>query len=179
MEQKLIKKTNVRIGGFTLIEMVVVIGVIGVLMTLAFRGTATIQAGARDVKRVKTLNDTKALLEQYYAAEGRYPKLDTTCNPNSTQTGATRWNDLATELKAKGIIEDVKDLQNDPTIAQQYCYSSTAEGEAYRMTVWMERSVPKDHVESASVTVGGATKTIAITGCVANTATTRYYCVKP
>jgi len=173
MEQKLIKKKNAKISGFTLIEMVVVIGVIGVLMTLAFRGTATIQGGARDVKRVKTLNDMKAFLEQYYASEGKYPEtgFTTTCNPDDTQTATNRWALVAGELVTKRIIDKATDIADDPTKANQLCYSAAVGGTSYRMTAILERSVPKDHVTDT----GG----ITITGCQANAADTTYYCTKP
>lgn len=172
MEQKLIKKTNVRIGGFTLIEMVVVIAVIGVLMTLAFRGTGAIQAGARDVKRVKTLNDMKAFLEQYYASEGKYPEtgFTTGCDPDGAQGADNRWVLVVGELVNKGIIDEVTDIADDPTKANQLCYSAAAGGTSYRMTAILERNIPKDHVTDAG--------SITITGCQANT-NTKYYCTKP
>lgn len=172
MEQKLIKKTNVRIGGFTLIEMVVVIGVIGVLMTLAFRGTATIQAGARDVKRVKTLNDTKALLEQYYAANGEYPDSNNvSCDPatNGQRSGTTGWPKAVDALVTSKIIEVNTDIQNDPSTSKQYCYSSSTDKQTYRLGAAMERKVPSD-------TVSDAATTTLLTKC-GTTAT--YYCVKP
>lgn len=164
------KKKGTKLGGFTLIEMVVVIAVIGVLMTLAFRGTGAIQGGARDVKRVKTLNDMKAFLEQYYTAEGKYPDFTTTCDPDEPQAANNRWALVAGELAAKGIVDDATDISDDPTKANQFCYSASTGGTSYRMSTILERSIPKDHVVSA----GG----ISITGCVANT-TTKYYCVKP
>ena len=166
------KKTNSKIGGFTLIEMVVVIAVIGVLMTIAFRGTAAIQGGARDVKRVKALNDMKALLEQYYAANGEYPDSDNaSCDPaaNGQRSGTVGWPKAISDLVTSKVIEVATDIQNDPSTSKQYCYSSSTDKQTYRLGAMMERKVPAD-------TVSDAATTALLTKC--GTIST-YYCVKP
>lgn len=169
------KKINSKISGFTLIEMVVVIAVIGVLMTIAFRGTSAIQGGARDVKRVKSLNDMKALLEQYYAAEGKYPTpAVTTCDLTQAQNAtftSDNWGSLAAKLEETKIIDRAGDLQNDPTKARQYCYFVNSSGTDYRMAVRMERKVPADTVPDATTSI--------TTLCGTGTPSTENFCVKP
>ncbi len=160
-----------KISGFTLIEMVVVIAVIGVLMTIAFRGTAAIQGSARDVKRVKALNDMRAFLEQYYTQNGSYPNHDTDCVPSNAQGSPNRWSDLATDLANAGIVDAASDIANDPTKAHQYCYVSNASSNStdYRISAVMERARPSDNV---STNVGSGT------ACNA-TASSKTYCQKP
>lgn len=167
-------KNNKKISGFTLIEMVVVIAVIGVLMTIAFRGTAAIQGSARDVKRVKALNDMKAFLEQYYVQNGYYPNYNTNCDPNATQgaNGAgVRWFDVATDLSGAGIVDAAGDIANDPTKAHQYCYVSNAATNStdYRIGTVMERSRPSDN---NATNVGSGTMCNATAG-------NKVYCQKP
>ncbi len=169
-------KNNIKkISGFTLIEMVVVIAVIGVLMTIAFRGTAAIQGSARDVKRVKNMNDMKAFLEQYYAANGTYPKgtgnaFEVACDPDTDAPAfaSSRWGILAANLESEKIVDTATDIANDPTKSNQYCYVVNSTGTSYRLSAIMERKVPTDDVTTDAGNSAGCTST-----------TNNAYCVKP
>lgn len=61
--------------GFTLIEVIVVIVIIGMVSTFAVANYYRTQAIARDGKRVQDLNFAQAALEQYKLANGAYPAL--------------------------------------------------------------------------------------------------------
>jgi len=75
--------------GFTLIEVLIVISIIGVLSSLTLLGLGTFRASGRDVKRVTDLRQITNALELYYAKLGSYP---------TTALGLS-------DLTAKGIID--------------------------------------------------------------------------
>ncbi|MFA6081727.1 MAG: prepilin-type N-terminal cleavage/methylation domain-containing protein [Patescibacteria group bacterium] len=54
--------------GFTLLEMLVVIGIIAILVTIGFASYSTIQKKARDAKRQGDLKAAQQVMEQCYSA---------------------------------------------------------------------------------------------------------------
>ncbi len=71
--------------GFTLIEMLVVIGVIGLLASVVLLGLGGARVGGRDAKRIADLRSIQTGLEAYYAACGFYPGTKN-CETNAAQT---------------------------------------------------------------------------------------------
>lgn len=62
------------IFGFTLLELLVVIGIIGIMMALATVAYSTTQQGARNARRKQDLVAIQNALEQYYSVNGlKYP----------------------------------------------------------------------------------------------------------
>lgn len=99
--------------GFTLLELLVVISIIGLLATIATASLSNARAKARDAKR---LGDAKAIfgaLELYYNENGHYP-----CNAY----GST-WPTFLQELIAAGLLQKAPtDPVNTPV--EQYWYES-------------------------------------------------------
>jgi len=58
--------------GFTLLEMLVVIGIIAVLVTLSITSYTTVQKKARDAKRKSDLKAIQNCLEQHYAYDNKF-----------------------------------------------------------------------------------------------------------
>lgn len=78
------KKT---ISGFTVIEMLVVVSIIGVLTTIAFVSYSSIQASTRDSNRSSQLTVIAEYLETYYDDNGEYPSCnDMTADPDTIAT---------------------------------------------------------------------------------------------
>ncbi|MGB9707409.1 MAG: type II secretion system protein [Microgenomates group bacterium] len=68
------KKRSIFNFGFTLLEMLVVIGIIAVLMGMGAVSYSTAQKKARDAKRKEDLKTIQNALEQYYSICGyQYP----------------------------------------------------------------------------------------------------------
>jgi len=59
--------------GFTLIEILIVVSIIGVLSSLTLLGLGSFRASGRDVKRVTDLRQITNALELYYSKNGVYP----------------------------------------------------------------------------------------------------------
>ena len=78
--------------GFTLIELMIVMAVIGILATIALVGLGQAQKSARDVKRQATMGGIRTALECYYGVMGTYPgsvnwgNLTNSLNPTSPAT---------------------------------------------------------------------------------------------
>jgi len=68
-----IKKTTK--SGFTIVELLIVIVVIGILAALVYTTYSGIQQKARDTKRQTDINAQYSMLEAYYAQNGGYPVL--------------------------------------------------------------------------------------------------------
>lgn len=66
--------------GFSLIEIMIVLLVIGILSTLALVGVGKLQASARDSQRIQFMTGIQGALERYYADAKNYPKFDDTVN---------------------------------------------------------------------------------------------------
>ncbi len=63
--------------GFTLIEILVVIAIIGILSSVVLASLATSRAKARDAKRVADIDEVRKALELYYDSNGAYPPTNT------------------------------------------------------------------------------------------------------
>ena len=60
--------------GFTLLELLIVVGLIGILIAIAVTSYGTIQKKSRDSRRMSDLKGIQNALEQYYADNnGQYP----------------------------------------------------------------------------------------------------------
>ncbi|PIP85290.1 hypothetical protein COT86_00030 [Candidatus Collierbacteria bacterium CG10_big_fil_rev_8_21_14_0_10_43_36] len=69
-------------GGFTLLELLVVIGIIGILVALGTVAYSSAQSSGRDARRKQDLVAMQNALEEYYSANSFvYP---TTCNTAAT-----------------------------------------------------------------------------------------------
>lgn len=113
---------------FTLLEMLVVIGIIAILVTLGFASYSTVQKKARDARRQGDLKAAQQVMEQCYSVNSyQYPLISgspgtitATCPaPNTSITFTTR----------------------DPLDTGTYKYTaSVTSTSAYTLTVAMETS---------------------------------------
>ena len=63
--------------GFTLIEVIIVLGILGALFTLVFIGFTGVQANARDARRREDIDQVNTAIQQYRQDNGSYPVADT------------------------------------------------------------------------------------------------------
>lgn len=69
------KKKTKLVLGFTLIELLMVIAIIGLLSSIVLSSLNTSRQKARDVARIRTLNETQTALQLFATAKGYYPHI--------------------------------------------------------------------------------------------------------
>jgi len=72
---------NLTKKGFTLVELLVVISIIGLLSTIAIVSLGSARQKARDTKRIADMKQVSTALEQYYADKGGYPAVKVITTP--------------------------------------------------------------------------------------------------
>jgi prepilin-type N-terminal cleavage/methylation domain-containing protein len=153
-------------GGFTLVELLIVIAVLGILVTVGIvvlNPVAQLQK-SRDAARKATLRDVQNALEQYYTDNGVYP------NPNVYASGtcfsAASWNcwntNPASSMFGPNASTYIQTMSQDPSFVDQggacnpgdtttrgYAYY-TADGQSYILVTRLENA------SDPSIQPGGA-----------------------
>jgi len=125
-----------RSGGFTLIEMLIVIAVIAILSGIVITGISGFQASARDTKRVADLRSTQNLLELYFNACGHYPG-DSACGNNDP----ANWGALSTSVKGKLGISNFPEPPggiSDPIAGARFLYEVSPTQTSYVLGAELE-----------------------------------------
>jgi prepilin-type N-terminal cleavage/methylation domain-containing protein len=110
-------------NGFTLLELLVVIGIIGILVALATVSYSSTQQAGRDTRRKQDLVAMQNALEQYYSANVfKYP-----------DSGAGEGCSKAQENMTSA-------WPVDPENATPYVYTESCTGTKYCLCAYMERN---------------------------------------
>src|SRR3989344_3695789 len=121
--------------GFTLIEILVVVGIIGLLASVVLSGLGSVRGRGRDARRAADLRSVQQGLELYYTKCQRYPG-GSTC---TDVTAPTSWSDL--EIRLKGSSLGVSGIPNDPLTtdaARNYKYAVSSDGQEYILEAVLE-----------------------------------------
>jgi len=108
--------------GFTLIEILVVVAIIGLLASIILVGLGSFRARGRDARRIADLREVQNALELYFTKYGYYPQ-------------GSSWSALTSALIGAGI--GVNSIPNDPTTGWNYgyCRSGTSQ---YVLAAYLE-----------------------------------------
>jgi len=110
-------------SGFTVVEILVVISIIGLLSATILVGLGGLRAKGRDSRRILDLRQVQTSLELYFSKEGNYPM------------NVTDWSDLERQLQYEEI--GVSRIARDPSnSSQEYFYGST--GNKYVLGAYLE-----------------------------------------
>ena len=132
MEKKIIGNKR---KGFTLLELLVVISIIGILVALGAVAFSTAQKKGRDAKRRGDMKAMQNAFEQYYAVNSTY-----------SATCSTMW----TSTQSSGSFPD------DPVPSKDY-FSSCATNPTplYSACALLDETGTGNYLDSAAVTAGG------------------------
>ena len=84
--------------GFTLIELVVVVAIIGILSSVVMGNLGNARKKARDAGRLSYVRQVQTALEMYYNDNFFYPKRDYAYTSSTACGGNPSWCSLATDL---------------------------------------------------------------------------------
>lgn len=123
----MIKITNSKFNGkngFTLIEMLIVIAIIGILASIVLVGLGAFRSRGRDTRRIADLREAQGGLELYFSKFSKYPDLN-------------GWNNMASAIVAGGV--GVTSIPNDPLFPTiNYDYVASSDKQQYVLRAKME-----------------------------------------
>lgn len=145
--------------GFTLIEMLVVISIIGILATLVAANLNSARSRARDAQRKSDIKNISTALRIYYNDKGSYPANDGSnqmiaCDPGTTScVWGTEWN--------IGTTVYMQTLPKDPlSSAQNYRYTmgsviDPSDTDSYILQACLENGSDTNGVPSGNLCTSG------------------------
>ena len=134
-------------SGFTLIEVLIVVFIIGLLASVVLVGLGAFRQRGRDARRVADLRSAQNALELYYAKNNQYPKV--------TGSGSQTWTDLETAIKDANI--GINNIPKDPlggNATYEYASEDTESPQSYVLKAALEdknNQVLKDDIDDSDV----------------------------
>src|SRR3989344_968494 len=130
--------------GFTLIELIVVISIIGILVTIGTATYTTAQQKSRDVRRKQDLAALKSALILYYRDYKEYPPV---CSPPScaieylSSGTSDDWiNGLRTYMAGKMPKDPMQTSGDCTTSANTFCYQVTDDRQSFVLFAKLENT---------------------------------------
>lgn len=133
--------------GFTLIELMVTMIIMGVLITGGFAAYTSSQIKSRDGRRKGDIHQMAVALETYYSDHGSYPLDDNQGKMMACGAGAAEkceWGSIFSNTSTSPATIYMIALPKDPSASQYYYYISVNSGAGYRMYGRMENDKDKD-----------------------------------
>ncbi len=128
-------------SGFTLMELLVVMAILGILIVAGLGSFTSSQKKSRDIKRKSDLRQISLSLETYYNDFGAYPLSDSSTHQikgcGSAGTSLCDWGSPWKKTPASGTATVYMiTLPSDPSSSRSYYYDS--DGTYYRLYASLE-----------------------------------------
>lgn len=133
--QMIHKKLSAR-DGFTLMEILIVIVILGIVMTLGAGAYARSQLRSRDNRRKSDLKNISIALEAYYNDKGQYPNEGANGEICDDENNCA-WNVVFDD--ANGTVYMVK-IPSDPRGGQYYRYDVGGGNRTYQLYARLENT---------------------------------------
>lgn len=121
--------------GFTLVELIVVIAILGILWTIAFISLFSYLETSRDAKRVSTIKTISTWLELYYVESHVYPDPDNSTSI-SFDTNSLWYQWTISDWIISNL--EISEVPLDPTSDEEYIYSVNQEKSEYSILWFLE-----------------------------------------
>ena len=109
-------------SGFTIVELLVVIAVIGILTTVGLFSFSTIQSNARNSQRSSKITAIAEALEKYYDQNGEYPSCTAMYQSASVILPDLDPSNLATPTAASGANSILNNCNDLTTSSDSFAY---------------------------------------------------------
>ena len=120
--------------GFTLVELLIAVTIIGLLMAIAYMGFGSAKMKSRDSSRLNDIDTLQKALNLYLNQKSTYPVATT----ESCLTGA---DVVSLDLKNAGVVtKEIKDPVYSADNSKCYRYSSNETGSSYTLKYYLEGS---------------------------------------
>ncbi|HBC45063.1 TPA: hypothetical protein DCZ81_02775 [Candidatus Collierbacteria bacterium] len=142
-----------KMSGFTLMEIMIVIGLIMILSTVGINSFILSTVKSRDSQRKNDLNQLGKAVESFYVDVGRYPlSTDGVDVPLCyARASGVVTNSLCTSNKLASVIDGVTTIYitipSDPVVSLKYPYVS--DGLGYSLYTALENTLDRDLVKDA------------------------------
>jgi type II secretion system protein G len=141
---------NVKQRGFTLMELLVVIVLLGVLATLGLSSFMSSQTKSRDTKRKGDLKSISNALEIYYNDKGRYPNDAGDGRIMGCGAGDVLECPWGGQFVDANGTQYMAILSKDPSKGKRYFYDVAGGNQSYQMYARLENTLDNDVQKDAS-----------------------------
>jgi type II secretion system protein G len=107
--------------GFTILELLVVVAIIGILAAVSMALLSDTRARSRDARRLSDMREIEKALNLYYAENGHFPDED------GTDPAITGSDDVSTALEGADLISETPTDPLHPTYTYRYESADTTD----------------------------------------------------
>ena len=128
--------------GFTLVELLVVISIIGILSTLASVSVNQARIKARDARRQADVTQVRLALNLYYDDNLQYPDTGSLLPENTT---ADNWENILTPaLNGQAASRFYMNVPIDPLNRDNYLYKYASNSKEFVIQYYLEAEGPAE-----------------------------------